>query len=475
MEDKDNNFLYKIKTFFKLQTIYSKIIIAFVIFAVVILFFMNLTITSTITHLEESLIANRLIADINYIEDIINEGNRESNWKVRNGAIYFGDVMIGDGTEEHANIAPFLEHESKTGTLSYVFILDSNAKTGFVEETRTAEGYMEGHYKRVAGSTKSPDGKSIVGTYITKNVSDALDKYGEFSGEANVAGGLIFCRYETLRDEDGKIIGAIVVGRGIEELKKQISGSVNNITAFMIVIVILCCVIIVLILSKWISSISVITDYLRGMKNGIMPEKELRLNTKDEMSMISESINQMVHSLKENKVLRKKSETDALTGLPNRFAYDYYSNAIYDAMMKNPHSIAFEILDIDYFKQYNDNYGHQAGDQCIKQIADVIQELCDSNKNIFSCRYGGDEFVLIYNGYTLEQIEEFVKLLKRKVAECAIEHKYSKVSDIVSVTQGVCFGHFYPHHKIEHYFYRADQALYEVKKVSRNHYRIEVI
>lgn len=61
----------------------------------------------------------------------------------------------------------------------------------------------------------------------------------------------------------------------------------------------------------------------------------------------------MVHSLKENKILRKKSETDALTGLPNRFAYDYYSNAIYDAMLKNPHTIAFEIPDCEIEHHYS--------------------------------------------------------------------------------------------------------------------------
>lgn len=469
----NNRFTNKIKKFLTFKTIYSKIIASFISFALITMFFLNLTVTSTITELEESLIADRLVADINYIEDLISEGNEEANWHIKNDAIYYGDVLIGDGTEEKANFQPFLEHELKTGTLSYVFILDKDAHPKFVHGTETTEGYQEGRYKRVAGSTRNPSGGSIVGTYISKNVSDTLDAKDEFSGEAVVAGGLIFCRYETLKNENNEIIGAIVVGRNINELKSQIGTSVNRITALMFMIVVICCVIIVSILARWISSITVITDYLYSLRNGIMPSEQLRLRSEDEMSLISESINQMVDSLKENTILRKKSETDALTGLPNRFAYDYYAAAIQEDILRNPTSIAFEILDIDYFKEYNDNYGHQAGDLCLQKIAGVIRSVYSNHKDIFCCRYGGDEFVIIYKGFTKKQIEKYVVKLQNQVKECAIEHRFSKVSDVVTVTQGVCFGYSHPDIGIADYFYKADQALYEVKKVSRNSYRIE--
>ncbi len=465
--------LTRFKNFIFFRTIYSKIIITYAIFAVVILFFVNLTVSSTITHLVEDLISNRLVADIHYIEDLINP-DHQSKWVIKDGSIYFGDIMIGDGTEEKANLEPFLEHEKNTNTLAYVFILDKDAKLGYVPAAGNAEGYEEGHYLRVAGSTKSPDGNSIVGTYITKNISDALDRDGTYSGAANVAGGMIFCLYNTLCNQDGQIVGAIVVGRNITELRAQIADSVNNITFAMASIIFICLVFIIFLMSRWTASIGAITSYLGILEQGIIPSQPLNLTTQDEMSRISEGINRMVVSLEENAMLRKKSETDALTGLPNRFAYNHYSMQIYSHMLRHPEkaqTIGVEILDIDYFKEYNDNYGHQAGDQCIQAVTTEIQALA-AGRNIFACRYGGDEFVIIYQDYTKAEVENFVRQLQAQIQARAIKHEYSPVAEMVTITQGVCFDLFSPHHGVDDYLSYADRALYDVKNVSRNNYRI---
>lgn len=462
----------KLKKIFSFRTIRSKIIIAYIAFSIIILFFINLTVNSIITKLEEDLISNRLVSDINYIEDLISGNSSGSYWNIKDKGIYYGDVLIGEGTEHTANFTPFLEHERKTGTFAYVFKLDKDADLGYVEGSQTAAGYEEGHYLRIAGSTKSPDGKSIVGTYISKNVADELDKHGIFSGEANVAGGLIYCRYETLKDNKNNVVGAIVVGRNITELKAQIKGYVNKTTLTMLVIVTLLCIIIIFLLSRWISSVSKITDYLQTLESGVIPKEALSLKTKDEMTLISESVNKMVDSMKENIVLREKSETDALTGLPNRFAYDSYKKIIYDILMKKPRNLAVEILDVDYFKEYNDNYGHQAGDKCIQMIAKEIAGISKGKTDIFCCRYGGDEFVIIYDGYRKAEIVEFARELKERVAAKKIKHEFSKNGSFVSITQGICFEHFSEEFSINDYFVKADETLYEVKKVSRNDFRI---
>lgn len=467
-----NSFVDRIKKFFTFRTIRSKIIIAYILFSIVILFFINLTVGTIITRLEEDLISNRLLSDINYIEDLISGGSKNSYWNVKDKSIYYGDVLIGDGTEETANFTPFLEHENKTGTFAYVFKLDKEAKLGYVKETATSAGYEEGHYLRIAGSTKSPEGKSIVGTYITKNVADELDAHGVFAGEAVVAGGLIYCRYETLVDNKNNVVGAIVVGRNITELKSQIDSYVNKITLTMLVIVSLLCFIIIFLLSRWISSVAKITDYLQALENGVIPKEALILKTRDEMTLISESVNKMVDSMKENIVLREKSETDALTGLPNRFAYDSYKKYIYSLMLKKPRNLAVEILDVDYFKEFNDNYGHHAGDKCIKKIAEEIASLTYGQTDIFCCRYGGDEFVIIYDGYSRDEVEDFVRDLKERIESRKIRHDFSKVAPYVTITQGICFHPFSEDLKMSDYFNKADETLYEVKKVNRNDYRI---
>lgn len=467
-----SDFLSKLKGFTTFRTIRSKIIIAYIVFSIVILFFINITVNAIITGLEEDLISSRLISDINYIEDLISGNTKGSYWNIKDKSIYFGNVLIGDGTEETANFFPFLEHERKTGTFAYVFKLDKEAKLGYVEATKTAAGYEEGHYLRIAGSTKSPDGKSIVGTYITKNVADELDEHGLYAGEAVVAGGLIYCRYQTLTDNQNNIVGAIVVGRNITELKAQIKAYVNKITLIMLIIVTILCLVIISLLSRWISSVSKITDYLQELESGVIPEESLSLQTRDEMTLISESVNKMVDSMKENIVLKEKSETDALTGLPNRFAYDSYQKYIYNVIMKKPRNLAVEILDIDYFKEYNDNYGHQAGDRCIQIIAKEIAALSEGRTDVFSCRYGGDEFVIIYDGYLREEVESFVSQLKERVAARKIKHEYSKFGNYVTISQGICFQNFEEGFTMSDYFNKADETLYEVKKVTRNDYRI---
>lgn len=463
--------LKKIEDFLLLRTIYSKIVAIYMLFSVVLFFFMNLAVTQSISRLEENMMLERLKSDINYAEDLLRDGT-DYRWRVVNDEIYFGDVLIGDGTEEKANLEPFLELERKTGTFSYVFILDEDAKLGFVEGNEVAEGYHEGHYLRVAGSTRGPDGKSIVGTYITKNVADVLDKEGVYAGEANVAGGMIYCLYRTLSNQDGNVVGAIVVGRNITELKSQISDSARKISYFMFFTIVICGIFMIFLTSRWISAVKVIANYLRQIEKGIIPDKLLSLDTRDEMSLISEGINRMVKSLEENNKLRKKSETDALTGLPNRFALYSYAKKLYQEFEKQPQNLALEIVDIDFFKQYNDNYGHSAGDECIQTVAGIFGDLTKEYENIFVCRYGGDEFVFIYHGYSKEEIRNMLATLKGKILSLCIEHEYSKISDVVTITQGVCFGMFDGRYRIEDFFERADNALYDVKKVTRNDFNI---
>lgn len=458
------------------NSIIYKILSAVIIYSVVMLFVVNVSVKDKITHLEKSLIGDRLVSDINYIEDLIND-DENAKWNVKNDAIYYGDVLIGDGTEEKANLKPFLEHLDKTGTFAYVFKLDEDAELGYVEKTKTSDGYEEGHYLRIAGSTKSPEGESIVGTYIAKNVADALDKEGSYSGEANVAGGRIFCLYNVIRDKDENIIGAIVVGRNISELNEHIIKFSNSIFITVLTNTLLCLFILYLILKRLVASLGDIKKYIEPLEKGVIPEKPLILNTKDELSLISDSINKMVSYMKENAQLKKKSETDALTGLKNRLAYDQYSEETYRFMTEKykeeKQKFGIGILDIDFFKEFNDNYGHKIGDECIKKIAKVMDNFCDEEEGISCYRYGGDEFAIIYRNVSKNKIEETMENIRKNICELKISHEHSKISNIVTVTQGTCYGNFNPKYTINNYFNKADEALYKAKAKGKNCYAIE--
>lgn len=172
---------------------------------------------------------------------------------------------------------------------------------------------------------------------------------------------------------------------------------------------------------------------------------------------------------RENIFLQRKSELDPLTGMANRFRMNDYSDHVFAQAMEDATSIAVEILDIDYFKEYNDNYGHQQGDRCLERISNVIRQIV-AEKEAFCARYGGDEFVIIYENVTREQVAEFAMELKRRVMELQIEHRYSKALPIVTVSQGICCGIPRKGNKMWDFLHSADNMLYRVKKFSRNNY-----
>ena len=172
---------------------------------------------------------------------------------------------------------------------------------------------------------------------------------------------------------------------------------------------------------------------------------------------------------RENERLQQKSEVDQLTHMSNRYALVEYANKSIKKAYKNQKSIAVEILDIDYFKEYNDNYGHQEGDKCLQMIAENIKEVV-ARKGGFCARYGGDEFVIIYENISLEQAIKNERLLHESIRHSKIKHEYSKCDTKVTVSQGICCGIPRKDDGLKDYLAIADEVLYNVKEAGRNDY-----
>lgn len=167
-----------------------------------------------------------------------------------------------------------------------------------------------------------------------------------------------------------------------------------------------------------------------------------------------------------NVQLQKKSETDPLTNLANRFRLNDYSAEAFEHALEKKQKLAVEILDIDYFKEYNDNYGHQAGDKCILAIAAELRKM--QNERIFCARYGGDEFIIIYEGMKEEEVFDRSEKLRRNIMALNIEHAHSKAAKVVTVSQGICFDVPGEESKNWDFLHAADAMLYQVKRESRN-------
>ncbi len=167
-----------------------------------------------------------------------------------------------------------------------------------------------------------------------------------------------------------------------------------------------------------------------------------------------------------NMQLQHKSETDQLTGLSNRYRLNEHSEKVFERCYDEGKALAVEILDIDYFKQYNDNYGHQAGDVCIRAIADQLRKM--QNEEIFCARYGGDEFVILYEGMTEQEVLEKASKLRQSIMDLQIEHLYSKAEAFVTISQGICYDMPQDANHCLDFLHAADEMLYRVKRKSRN-------
>ena len=173
-----------------------------------------------------------------------------------------------------------------------------------------------------------------------------------------------------------------------------------------------------------------------------------------------------------NLLLKQKSERDALTGMNNRYKLNELAELTFHRAQLNGTPLTVEMLDIDCYKEFNDNYGHQAGDECLIRIAEVIRSM-EEYHGVHTARYGGDEFVIIYEEYSLRDIEKMAQRLQDAVYKLNIEHKYSTVSDRVSISQGLF--HHVPaeEDKIWDFLYCADMVLYGVKNRSKNAFHID--
>lgn len=172
---------------------------------------------------------------------------------------------------------------------------------------------------------------------------------------------------------------------------------------------------------------------------------------------------------RKNLVLQERSEQDPLTRMANRFRLNDYAEEVFAYSQENDIPVAMEILDIDYFKEYNDNYGHQEGDRCLVSIANTIRNLVEEAEG-FCARYGGDEFVIIYANVTREQAVSFAEELRRRVLALEMEHRFSKALPVVTISQGICWGIPRKGNRSWDFLHAADNMLYRVKKFSRNNY-----
>ena len=164
----------------------------------------------------------------------------------------------------------------------------------------------------------------------------------------------------------------------------------------------------------------------------------------------------------ENKLLQLQAQMDPLTGIPNRLAMNMMLEAAYERAYADKTSFCVAIIDIDSFKDYNDTYGHMEGDFCLKRVAHELQAM-SNHPSIQCARYGGDEFVMIYENMADDEILKYANALDRKIRSLDIHFSASRIASVVTVSQGLCNSVPLTKSKLWDYMTEADVALYSVK------------
>ena len=168
-----------------------------------------------------------------------------------------------------------------------------------------------------------------------------------------------------------------------------------------------------------------------------------------------------------NRLLKDLSEKDGLTGIWNRRKFDEKLQVEWSRALVNLQSLSLIMLDIDYFKKYNDTYGHQAGDDCLRQVANAIERAVGKTQNsVF--RYGGEEFSVLLPETDLAGAERVADMIRKSVENLQIQHLASEVSPFVTISLGI--NTIFPTEKntINQFIEGADQALYQAKQTGRN-------
>lgn len=167
------------------------------------------------------------------------------------------------------------------------------------------------------------------------------------------------------------------------------------------------------------------------------------------------------------KKLEELSITDGLTKLYNRRYFDETFPQSLNTAKRNRDYFAFLLLDIDYFKQYNDTYGHQMGDNTLKEVSNCLKRNF-KRSNDFIFRVGGEEFGIILEVDLPEKILEYTETLRKEIEDLQIEHKNNLASKYVTVSFGLICGKAEELPSFKDIYNEADKLLYQSKQNGRN-------
>ncbi|WP_417584287.1 diguanylate cyclase [Nitrincola sp.] len=227
-----------------------------------------------------------------------------------------------------------------------------------------------------------------------------------------------------------------------------------------------------LIAMIWCIKIQVI-NRLQRLKTLVMAQvgsqpEQIHIDGHDEITELAKAFNFYAKQVSEqNNRVEALSRTDGLTGISNRRGFDHQLERLVNLCRDRNLPLCVLMIDVDFFKNYNDLYGHQAGDECLRQVADLLRRVAGRSQD-FVARYGGEEFVCILPETDIPAAQLLASEILTATSALNIEHKGSLVAEYLTLSIGItgCDGENMPAADI--LIGLADAALYEAKAKGRN-------
>lgn len=202
-------------------------------------------------------------------------------------------------------------------------------------------------------------------------------------------------------------------------------------------------------------------DNLERVKQELNIELISRKNAEKQLTRLKTELEKAVHHLEELAAI------DELTGIPNRRSFDAAIAREWSRARREQSCIALLMIDVDYFKNYNDLYHHQRGDEALKSVAKILNQYAQRPGDM-AARYGGEEFALILVNSSEDHVQKLAEKLRRHVRELQIEHEGSESGGYLTISIGTAISNAPADDDYSSLISAADNALYEAKRAGRN-------
>lgn len=405
--------------------------------------------------------------------------------------LLFGILILAFGTisfNKSMNQEVFDHLDTSANLL--ISLIDSNYPGDYILKTQEIDGqtmyslykgnqeltgqyHMTDHFKedtdmdmtlfykdtRILTTITDWDNQRIIGTAAPEHlVTEVQDSNKvQFYDNAMINGEKYFACYHPLTNSDGSVVGMLFVGKPVKEVKNRIISSLNPIIIVGLLSMVIASIISFAYAQRFIHTLHRIKNFFKKTATGNLNVKidSKILNRGDEFSEIAYA------ALSMQKSLRGMVELDGLTNLLNRRTGEQKLQSTYLSSDDSETPFTIVMADIDYFKSINDTYGHHNGDIVLQNIAALLKK-CTRRKG-YAIRWGGEEFMLVFENHTLEEALSCLEPLQTEIREFA--HAIEETKIYVTMTFGVACDATL---EIEELIELADDKLYEGKSAGRN-------